>query len=61
MSMPEPAPKVLTILEAAALAEEEVPEVELLLDVEDVEVVLVDVVEEETAVVAMVVYWMTAI
>lgn len=61
MSMPEPAPKVLTILEAAALAEEEVPEVELLLDVDDVEVVLVDVVEEETAVVAMVVYWMTAI
>lgn len=60
MSIPEPAPRVLTMLDAAAFAVDEVPDVELVLDVDEVDVVLVDVVEEETPEVAMTILKLTA-
>ena len=61
MSIPDPVPRVLTIFAAAAFA------LDVVLEVLDVLVLVVDAVElveevvDETAVVAMVVYWMTAI
>ena len=60
MSTPDPVPNDLTILAAAVFA------LEVVLEVLDVLVLVVDAVElveelvDETAVVAMVIYWMTA-